>query len=84
MKASKGFVVPEELPSCCAECPFHSPYELIMVKKGLYKKIARCLFAHEEIEDPYRDIIWMLDHKEEWCPLKSIEEYNKIKEGETQ
>lgn len=74
---SKGFVVPEEMPSCCAECPFHTEYEEWSVEPGLYKKIARCIFAPEENEDPYRDILWMLDHKEEWCPLIPIE-YNKI------
>lgn len=73
----KGYVVPESLPRYCADCPFRSKYEELMVEPGLYKKISRCVFTPDEIEDPYRDIRWMCNHKEEWCPLIPIE-YDKI------
>lgn len=79
----KGYVVPESIPRYCADCPFRSKYEELMVEPGLYKKISRCVFTPDEIEDPYRDIVWILDNKEEWCPLKTVEEYIKLK-GEKQ
>ena len=78
-KHVKGYVVPEEIPECCAECPFRSQSEEIPVGRGVYKKICRCLLAPEEIEDPWRDLEWTCDHKEEWCPLKTVEEYLQSK-----
>lgn len=67
-----SYVVPLEMPECCAECPFHAPYEELSVQTGLYKKISRCVIAPEEIEDPHRDIVWMCNNKEKWCPLKEM------------
>ena len=68
-----GTYVPDlEMPCCCLECPFLLPLQEITVDLGLYKKISHCCFADPEIEDPWRDTIWLLDNKEEWCPLVSI------------
>lgn len=76
---TKGYVVPEEIPECCAECPFRSKSEEFSVGKGVYKKICHCLLAPEENEDPWRDIEWTCHNKEKWCPLKTVEEYLQSK-----
>ncbi len=65
-----AYIVPSELPTCCADCFFHTSYEDISVGNGLYKKISRCIFAPERIEDPWRNVTWMIENKEEWCPIK--------------
>ena len=80
-----AYIVPTEIPKCCAECPFRTPYEEQLVKIGLYRKISHCVFAPEEIDDIYRDIVWMCDNKEEWCPLKEMVSGDKVqwsKQGE--
>jgi hypothetical protein len=64
-----AYIVPLDIPKCCAECPFRTSYEEIVVEKGLYQKISRCFFQ-TEIDDPYRSNIWMMANKEKWCPLK--------------
>lgn len=65
-----------DMPKNCAECFLSGDIQELMVGNGLYKKIARCLLA-ENIEDPWRDLIWQLDNKEEWCPLKPVENLEK-------
>lgn len=67
-----AYIVPLEIPKCCAECPFHSPYEEIYIKQGLYKKISSCIIAPKEKESICHDIVWMCENKEEWCPLKEM------------
>lgn len=69
-----AYIVPFEIPSTCSECAFHSEYKDFYVSDvGMYKKISHCMFANcLEIDDPYRDIVWMIYNKEDWCPLKNI------------
>ena len=67
-----AYIVPIDIPECCYECPFHAPLQESPVGKGLYRKISHCLFSSEEIEDPWRSLDWMLNNKEEWCPLKEV------------
>ena len=62
-------IVPIDMPVSCIECPFHSPFEFFKNSDDTYSKASRCIFAPEEIEDPWRDASWMVNHKEEWCPL---------------
>lgn len=76
-KTQTGYIVPLEMPQTCIECPFRSHDEEFSVGTGLYKKINRCLIAPEEIEDPYRDLIWQIDNKEKWCPLKAFDEVDR-------
>lgn len=65
-----GLFIPNlEMPCNCLECWFRSPFEEIGVGVGLYKKISRCWFAPEDIEDPWRDVTWQVNHREEFCPL---------------
>ena len=72
-----AYLVPLDIPECCAECFFRSPYEEISVNVGIYKKISRCYLAPEEIEDPWRDIVWSCKNKERWCPLKKVADDTK-------
>ena len=65
-----GVFIPNfEMPCNCFECFFRSPFEEIGVGVGLYKKISRCWFAPEDIEDPWRDVTWQMKHREDFCPL---------------
>lgn len=68
---SKGFLV-FDIPNCCAECYLRARPEEWPVEPGLYKKISRCMLATDDMEDPWRDIRWQLNHKESWCPIKDI------------
>ena len=63
-----------DTPETCSECYFRGLNQELSVGVNLYKKISRCVFAPDDIEDPYRDIVWQLHHKEEWCPLRPYEE----------
>lgn len=67
-------IVPIEMPETCSECFFRTPTEYIHVGDGLYKKIVRCQFASDSLGDPWRDIRWQMDNKEDWCPLEPAEE----------
>lgn len=60
-----------DMPECCAACPFKEPYTTVQVPgmRGYYRLISKCCMAPESIEDPYRTSDWMLDHRENWCPL---------------
>lgn len=77
-----GLFIPNlEMPCNCLECWFRSPFEEIGVGIGLYKKISRCWFAPEDIEDPWRDVTWQTNHREEFCPLvemKGVRKSEKI------
>lgn len=66
-----AIIVPDlEMPLNCLECIFKLPAtELVVGKGGLYKKISHCRFAPKSIEDPWRDLQWMSENKEEYCPL---------------
>lgn len=89
-------IVPIEMPGTCSECPFRTPSEYFHMGDGLYKKISRCQFAPESLEDPWRNINWQIYNREDWCPLKpaeaedtmtkferdDVEEYRKKCEGE--
>lgn len=63
-------IAPVEMPYTCSECHFRSRIEEFMFEPGLYKKISRCLLAPDDVEDPWRDITWQVNHKETWCPLE--------------
>lgn len=69
-------MVPIEMPRRCAECYFTaSPEEFgVPGKPGYYEKISKCLLAPEEVEDPWRSLLWQLENKESWCPLKEYRE----------
>lgn len=70
---SKAVVI-IDMPRTCGECIFSGDSQELLLGKGLYKKIARCRIAPEEIEDPWRDVYWQIYHKEKWCPLKEIKD----------
>lgn len=73
-----GVFIPNlEMPCNCLECWFRSPFEEIGVGIGLYKKISRCWFAPEDIEDPWRDVTWQTNHREEFCPLVEMKGVRK-------
>ena len=61
------------MPKTCCECFFCCTIEEIPVGNGLYKKVGKCSLA-KDVEDPWRDIHWLINHKESWCPLKPIPE----------
>ena len=61
-----------DMPDCCAECYFRFGTADVYTGNGLYKKISSCKLAPKDIEDPWRDIHWQAEHKEEWCPLKPL------------
>lgn len=70
-------IVPIEMPETCLDCPFRGASEFIVYSLGdevLYKKISRCKFAPKEIEDPWRNVQWQANNKEDWCPLEPVEE----------
>lgn len=70
--ASIGVYVPElEMPCACNDCVFMRPYEYSSIGNNLYQKGSRCMFAPEEIEDPWRPASWLVANKEEWCPLRN-------------
>lgn len=58
-------------PETCSECPFVSSpiYVSSNVKINCYKKISKCLYAPDDIEDPWRNISWQRENRESWCPL---------------
>ena len=62
-----------EAPRTCSECPFRGDPELFSVAPNLFKYISRCLLAPEELEDPWRDIGWQLENKENFCPIINTE-----------
>lgn len=68
--------VPIEMPEDCFHCPFFfDEHYMYTDKVNLgYIKIARCRFAPEEVEDPWRNIHKVYGHKEEWCPLEEVED----------
>lgn len=66
-------IVPIEMPGTCAECPFILGPDYFPANDGLYKRVACCKFAPGWLEDPWRDLKWMLDNKEDWCPLEPAE-----------
>ena len=63
-----------DMPSTCTECFFNGASQYFHTDNNLYKKVGRCLIAPDDIEDPWRDVHWQLDNKEEWCPLKPVPE----------
>ncbi len=66
------FIKGMEMPEVCADCPFRSTPELFMLEANRYHYISRCTRASEEIEDPWRDTLWQLEHKESWCPIGDV------------
>lgn len=60
-----------DMPETCGECFFCCTIEEISVGNGLYKKIGKCSLT-KDIENPWRDIWWQVEHKEDWCPLKEL------------
>lgn len=69
---SKVMLVFED-PMVCGDCPFVTAFEDLYVGNGLYKKVSRCRYAPNDIEDPWRDVQWQYKNKESWCPLKPYE-----------
>lgn len=67
-----AYIVPLEMPETCLDCPFRAISDYIPVENGLYKKITRCCLVPKNIKDPYHDFNWIIDNKEEWCPLKEM------------
>lgn len=67
-------IVPIEMPETCALCPFREPSEFFPAGDGLYKKFSCCIFAPDSLEDPWRDVRWQVNNKEDWCPLESAKE----------
>lgn len=62
-----------EMPKSCSECPFVRRPELVSAKeRGLYEYISCCNKAPDEIDDPWRSIIWQSKNRETWCPLKPV------------
>lgn len=62
-------------PSNCLECPFLSKFLEISIRNideypHAYEKIAHCMLCPEEIEDPWRNTEWLLEHTESWCPIE--------------
>lgn len=65
-----------DMPETCGECLFCSAIIEMYVGNGFYKKFGKCVLA-KDIEDPWRNVHWQSEHKEDWCPLKEIpEKYN--------
>ena len=60
-----------DMPDTCSDCYFCSNPTTVSVGNGLFKKISKCVLAKDDIEDPWRNIYWQMEHKEDWCPLKS-------------
>ncbi len=58
-----------EAPETCSECFLRMPPTLIAKESNLYKYVSRCSRAPDSIKDPWRDIMWQLDHKEDFCPI---------------
>lgn len=70
-------IVPIEMPDSCSECYFRSKAEELIVDCGSYRKISRCLLAPNDMEDPWRDIHWQIEHRESWCPLEPFTTENE-------
>lgn len=62
-----------DMPDTCFDCFFSGNPQEVSVGNGLYKKVSRCLLA-QDIEDPWRNIDWQFDNKEDWCPFKPVPE----------
>lgn len=60
-----------DTPKNCRECCFCGDIQRIYSDKENYKEIARCLLV-EEINSVWRNIFWLMNNKEDWCPLKPI------------
>ena len=71
-----------DMPQTCGECLFCSSITEMYVGNGFYKKFGKCVLA-KDIEDPWRNVHWQSEHKEDWCPLKPVPEkkegYESIK-----
>lgn len=68
-----SIIVPDlNMPENCLECMFRVPTEELSVGNGMYKKISHCMFAPDELEDPWHSLQWMLHNKEKYCPLKEV------------
>lgn len=63
-------IVPIEMPKTCFECPFRVSSEYFYIGDGVYKKISHCQFAPDSLEDPWRNVQWQMENKEDWCPLE--------------
>lgn len=74
---NKSYVI-VDTPYTCAECYFRRDIQELSVGNGLYKKISRCLFAPEDVEDPWRDLSWQVENKEDWCPMIPIPEVDDM------
>jgi hypothetical protein len=69
-----GVFVPDmEMPCACIECPFMDKMEEVMIAQGTYRKISRCVFASKYDVDPWRNVSWLAEHKEPWCPLVRVD-----------
>ena len=66
-------IVPIEMPETCSGCLFHSPNIFIPALTGHRTTVGRCQFSPESAEDPWRDVQWQMENKEDWCPLKRVE-----------
>lgn len=67
----KGIIVPIEMPSNCALCPFVEEPQELYIEPGIYKKISKCKFCPDSMEDGWRSLVWQIENKETWCPLKT-------------
>ena len=67
-----GIIVPLEMPKACAYCIFRSELQELGVPghPGFYEKISKCMFCPPNIEDGWRPLLWQLENKERWCPLR--------------
>lgn len=62
-----------DMPETCGECLFCSALTEMYLGNGFYKKFGKCMLA-KDIEDPWRNVYWQSEHKEDWCPLKPVPE----------
>jgi hypothetical protein len=76
---SKGIVI-LDIPDCCAECYFRDKFEEIAIGGGLYKRFSKCKLAPDTVEDPLREVLWQINNKEPWCPIKPIPNKCGLKE----
>lgn len=69
-------LVPIKMPDECMTCPFLSDSIEMPAGNtiGVYKKVARCMFAPKDIKDPWKNIIDLLDGRESYCPLEEVKE----------
>lgn len=67
--------VPIDMPCDCLECPFIiNDKNYVYEGEGVYRRLSRCQFAPDEIEDPWKSTHEFYGYKEPWCPLEEVDE----------